>query len=290
MIYYELRGRFPSSVFAEDGFCWYHSSILFWPNRILLRGLSGCCFRGKSLLWSLQRACASSHPVVGVINHTLCLRGNHWDPSWICTSSWYDWLPKVLKIWQQKRTTGVHFHLVESTFRLGLEPFFEKSETRRGCVIFPVPSWQPSMALSKCPASLLLSFSSSARFWESLLNIFHSFLSRYIWLKGDGVLLKARNLQVLSTQIILFFPRNNASWRLSLDQMCTLWIHAQSFIIRLCTDPTWLAHKYESGKRHLILNLPQAKNLGLSQQLLLLHHHRKIKFKYIAEFIFIFIL
>ena len=85
---------------------WYHSSILFWPNRILLRGLSGCCFRGRSLLWSLQRACASSHPVVGVINHTLCLRGNHWDPSWICTSSWYDWLPKVLKIWQQKRISS----------------------------------------------------------------------------------------------------------------------------------------------------------------------------------------
>ena len=90
MIYYELRGKFPSSVFAEDGFCWYHSSILFWPNRILLRGLSGCCFRGKSLLWSLQRACASSHPVVhvGLIIHCVC--AVHWDlvePAWL----WESW-------------------------------------------------------------------------------------------------------------------------------------------------------------------------------------------------------
>ena len=55
-------------------------------------------------------------------------------------------LSKVLEKYGNKkgrhcRCKNVHYHLVESTFRLGSEPCYEKSEKRRGCVIFPLQKY-----------------------------------------------------------------------------------------------------------------------------------------------------
>ena len=110
---------------------------------ILSPATLGSCFKNNSSLTTTDWAPLKGHS-------QNCQVFLHWyqrvDHPLDTIGSITKQLSKVLEKYGNKkgrhcRCKNVHYHLVESTFRLGSEPCYEKSEKRRGCVIFPLQKY-----------------------------------------------------------------------------------------------------------------------------------------------------